>query len=242
MFTGIVEERGLVLALRRDVVLEESDQEKVGWILVVQSIDGVTYSGTQLGDSVAVNGVCLTVTRLDDSAKSFTFGCAPETMRRTDLGTLVTGSEVNLERALHLSATARGGMRNERFGGHFVEGHVDGVGIIAEMTPEEESMWVKVSVSSDMARYIVEKGYIAIDGTSLTVCEVGKDYFKIMMIAFTQSKVTLSRKKVGDSVNIELDILAKYVEKIALGAVDTEKVVQGVWQHVGNVVASESKH
>jgi riboflavin synthase len=232
MFTGIIEEKGIVLSLKRDKATKGADPDKVGWILIVQSASGITVEGVTLGDSIAVNGVCLTVTHYDEAKKAFTFGCAPETMRRTNLGKLKTGSEVNLERALHVSIPGR-----ERFGGHFVEGHVDGTGTIESMTPEEETLRIKIKVDPTMMRYIVEKGYICIDGTSLTVCDVGEDFFTIMMISFTQSKVIIAKKKPGDTVNLELDILAKYVEKVALGKVDTEKVVQKVWSHVGDNLA-----
>eukprot|EP00475_Leptophrys_vorax_P022584 TRINITY_DN3075_c0_g1_i1.p1 TRINITY_DN3075_c0_g1~~TRINITY_DN3075_c0_g1_i1.p1 ORF type:complete len:240 (-),score=70.35 TRINITY_DN3075_c0_g1_i1:81-800(-) len=236
MFTGIIEEKGLVLVLKRDVASEELGPDKIGWILVVQSTTGITTEGVTLGDSIAVNGVCLTVTHYDASKKAFTFGCAPETMRRTNLGQLKAGSEVNLERALHVSIPGR-----DRFGGHFVEGHVDGTGVIESMTPDGESLVIKIKVDPNMMRYIVEKGYICIDGTSLTVCDVGEDFFTIMMIAFTQSKVILAKKRPGDTVNLELDILAKYVEKVALGKVDTKTVVQSVWKASGDNIKNTNK-
>jgi riboflavin synthase len=223
MFTGIVEELGRVVSLHLDASTN-------GWILVIQS-PGITFEHTILGDSIAVNGVCLTVTHLDTQFKTFTFGCAPETMRRTNLGELKQDSFVNLERAVRAAEI----IGRDRFGGHFVEGHVDGVGKILHLKSENESVWVRIQVSKEMARFIVEKGYIAVDGTSLTVCAVGEDWFEIMMVKYTQEHVVLGKKSVGESVNIELDILAKYVGKIAFGNpkdIDVQKVVSSVWEHV----------
>ncbi len=159
--------------------------------------------GTRLGDSIAVNGTCLTVTELDGSA--FRVGCAPETLHRTNLGSLVSGDHVNLERSLTPTT---------RMGGHFVQGHIDGTGTILETRPDEESLWLTIGFDPEQMRYVVPKGFIAVDGISLTVVEALEDRFTIMLVAYTQEHVTLAAKGPGDQVNIEVDILGKYVERI----------------------------
>lgn len=157
--------------------------------------------GLKLGDSLAVNGTCLTVTRFDTS--SFTVGLSPETLRRTNLGALRSGSKVNLERALRPS---------DRIGGHFIQGHVDGVATITERRREADALSVRFDVPEELSRYIVEKGFIAIDGISLTVTACGEGWFEVSLIPFTQQVVTLGEKRVGEKVNIEVDIISKYVE------------------------------
>jgi len=196
MFTGIVEEIGNVQAL---------EQIAEGWSLTISARRVI--KGVQLGDSIAVNGTCLTVTTLTDH--SFTVGLAPETLRRTNLGDLRPGDGVNLERSL---------AANGRVDGHFVQGHVDGTGIIRSIEPEGDSVWVTVEAPSHLLRYIVPKGFIAVDGISLTVVDVLKDTFTFMLIAHTQQHVTLPRKPLGARVNLEVDILGKYVEKFLQGA------------------------
>lgn len=163
--------------------------------------------GVQLGDSISVNGTCLTVTAFDPVASNFSVGLSPETLRKTSLGELGPGSPVNLERALQPIS---------RMGGHFVQGHVDGTGEIVKFELEGDSMWVKVKTSPELLRYIVPKGFITVDGTSLTVVHVydEDDCFDFMLVAYTQQKVVIPRKKVGDKVNLEVDILGKYVEKL----------------------------
>jgi len=191
VFTGIVEEVGRVSAL---------EQRAGGWHLRV--VGAVAAQGTRLGDSVAVNGVCLTVTHLD--RQEITFGLAPETLRRTNLGDLKAGDGVNLERSL---------AANGRLGGHFVQGHVDGTGVLAERRPDGDSLRMAVTAAPALLRYIVPKGYIAVDGTSLTVIDTFPDRFTFMLVAYTQKQIVLPARPVGSRVNLEVDILAKYAER-----------------------------
>ncbi len=192
MFTGIVEEIGTVRAL------EERDGGvylQVGATIVCDDL--------RLGDSVSVNGVCLTVTQYD--AAAFTVGLAPETLRRTNLGDLRAGGGVNLERAV-----AAGG----RMGGHYVQGHVDGTGEIVAARPEGDSLWMTFRAPADLLPYLVVKGFVAIDGISLTITERRDDTFSVALVAYTQSAVTLAGKLPGDRVNLEVDVIAKYVESL----------------------------
>ena len=191
MFTGIVEEMGLVRNLF---------EKDGGWSLSIEA--SRVLQGTKLGDSIAINGTCLTVTELAE--EWFTVGLAPETLRRTNLGALSVGHKVNLERSL---------AANGRVDGHFVQGHVDGTGIIQAMDREDDSLWVTVAAGPELLRYIVPKGYIAVDGTSLTVVDVFGDSFTFMLIAYTQAHIIIPLKSVGDKVNLEVDILGKYIEK-----------------------------
>lgn len=193
MFTGIVEEIGHVRSCAPDA--------DGGFTLVVDA--ATVLEGTALGDSIAVNGVCLTVTTMD--AKGFTAGLAPETRARTNLDTLATGTAVNLERSVTPST---------RMGGHFVQGHVDATGEITEFRADADALWVTVKVPSELMRYIVTKGYITIDGTSLTVVDVGPDWFNVTLVAYTQAHIVLPTRGVGDAVNIEVDVLGKYVERL----------------------------
>lgn len=170
-----------------------------------------------LGDSIAVNGTCLTVTEFDTQLSEFTVGLSPETLRKTSLIELVPGSFVNLERALQPST---------RMGGHFVQGHVDGTGEIVGMEKEGDSLWVKVRTNREVLKYVVPKGFIAVDGTSLTVVKVfdDEDCFNFMLVDYTQQKVVIPLKKVGEKVNLEVDILGKYVERLlSSGFVDAIK-------------------
>ncbi len=192
MFTGIVEEIGIVEALSQVV--------DGGWSLTVRA--QTALKRTRLGDSLAINGTCLTVTAL--TSDSFTVGLSPETLRRTNLSDLRANDEVNLEQSLAADG---------RIGGHVVQGHVDGTGVARAFQPEGDSLWVTVEAAPDLLRYIVPKGYIAVDGTSLTVVDVLPDAFTFMLIAYTQQHITLPRKPVGSRVNLEVDILGKYVEK-----------------------------
>ncbi|MGQ7848692.1 riboflavin synthase [Granulosicoccus sp. 3-233] len=192
MFTGIVEELGTVRDCRRS-----GD----GYAL---SIDCATVlEGTALGDSIAVNGVCLTVTELD--ANGFVTGLAPETRKRTNLDSLVHGSKVNLERSVTPTT---------RMGGHFVQGHVDATGTIRKFRRDEDALWVTIAAPAELMRYIVTKGYITLDGTSLTVVDVGDDWFSVTLVAYTQAHIVMPGKSVGDGVNIEVDVLGKYVERL----------------------------
>ena len=192
MFTGSVEEVGRVQRLW---------QNDGGWQLRVAAAS--LLADVQLGHSIAINGTCLTVTEFN--SESFTIGLSLETLRCTNLGDLLPAAEVNLERSL---------AANGRIGGHFVQGHVDGTGVIAKKQAEGDSLWLTIEASPDLLRLIVPKGYVAIDGTSLTVVDVTSTYFTFMLVAYTQTHITLPRKPAGDRVNIEVDILGKYVKSL----------------------------
>lgn len=192
MFTGIVEELGQVRECRRS-----GD----GFALSINC--STVLEGTILGDSIAVNGVCLTVTELD--SKGFVTGLAPETRQKTNLEALVSGSPVNLERSVTPST---------RMGGHFVQGHVDATGSIKTFRHDEDALWVTLQAPAELMRYVVNKGYITLDGTSLTVVDTGEDWFTVTLVAYTQAHIILPRKAVGDRVNIEVDVLGKYVERL----------------------------
>lgn len=200
VFTGIIEELGEVEALDRKAGLEMWDGTKSeGFVLRIKC--KVALEAAYIGCSIAVNGTCLTATALH--ADSFEVNCAPETLRRTDLGDLKVGSLVNLERSMAAS---------DRNSGHMVQGHVDEAGKILEFKPEGDSLWVKISLSTDLLPFVVPKGYIAVDGTSLTVCEVNhrERWFNLMLIAHTQQCIVMPKKKVGDRVNLEADCIGKY--------------------------------
>ena len=192
MFTGIIEEIGTIRSL--------SFAGRSGTIAVKAK---KVLEGTRIGDSIAVNGVCLTVTALKPDG--FTADVMAETVRRTGLGTLIPGSRVNLERAM-----AAGG----RFGGHIVAGHIDGTGRIESLFREENAVWVTIAAPASILRYIVEKGSIAIDGVSLTVAYVDDRVFKVSVIPHTGGETTLLSHNPGDMVNLENDIVGKYVEKM----------------------------
>jgi riboflavin synthase len=194
MFTGIVEEVG---AVRRVDLNSGIDSLRIEAPIV--------YRGTNLGDSVAVNGVCLTVTSILEGV--LVFGVMPETLRRTNLGALKDGDRVNLERPLQPES---------RLGGHFVQGHVDGVGAVASVTEDGTALAVTIEVSADILRYVVEKGFIAVDGASLTITCVDDVSFGIALIEYTQKNVAPRLFTPGARVNIEVDILAKYVEKLVV--------------------------
>lgn len=195
LFTGIVEEIGQIKQLG------VNDDGGVHLKIVAETVLG----GVNLGDSIAVNGTCLTVTDFD--TKEFSAGLAPETLRKTSLIELEAGSLVNLERAIQPIG---------RMGGHFVQGHVDGTGEIVSMDKEGDSLWIKVRADKSVLKYIVPKGFIAVDGTSLTVVEVFEEEgcFNFMMVAYSQQNVVIPLKKVGQKVNLEVDILGKYVERL----------------------------
>ncbi|KPC64476.1 riboflavin synthase [Streptomyces chattanoogensis] len=192
MFTGIVEELGEVVAVEN---LGDSSRFRLRGPLVT--------SDAKHGDSIAVNGVCLTVVETQDG--EFTADVMAETLDRSSLGALTAGSRVNLERPMALGG---------RLGGHLVQGHVDGTGTIAERTPGEHWELVRIVLPGALARYVVEKGSITVDGVSLTVVEAGDDYFTISLIPTTLDLTTLGIKQVGDPVNLEVDVLAKYVERL----------------------------
>lgn len=191
MFTGIIEEVGTVRRV--------STGAAYGTIDIQAS---TVLEGTKLGDSIAVNGVCLTVTSL--SSDGFTADVMAETMRRSALGQLKSGSKVDLERAMAADG---------RFGGHIVSGHIDGVGTIREMKHEGNAVWVTITASAAILRGIVEKGSIAIDGISLTVAAVDDTSFSVSIIPHTGAQTILLDKKPGDPVNLENDIIGKYVQR-----------------------------
>lgn len=188
MFTGIIEETGVL-------------KEQNGGNLVIQA-DKV-LEDVHLGDSIAVNGVCLTVTEFQKNW--FRADVMAETLRRSSLGTLKKGSRVNLERAM---------AANGRFGGHIVSGHIDGTGTVENMQREGNAIWVTISCGAALLRYIAEKGSIAIDGISLTVAEVRENGFRVSIIPHTGEETTLLARRTGDMVNLETDIIAKYVERL----------------------------
>lgn len=192
MFTGIVEEVGTVRRLTQTPNRCELELSAT-----------VVLMGTKIGDSIAVNGVCLTVTKL--GADHFTADVMPETLRRSSLGQLKSGSAVNLERAMAADG---------RFGGHIVAGHIDGTGKIQSMQPEGNAVLVTISATPELLRYIVEKGSIAIDGVSLTVASVTHSNFTVSLIPHTGAETTLLRHRAGEIVNLENDIIGKYVEKL----------------------------
>ncbi len=188
MFTGIVEEVGTVAEISNNGITVRA--EKV-------------LSDLKLGDSIAVNGACLTAVSIEDSR--FSVDLSPETMRRTSLGALSAGGVVNLERALSAS---------DRMGGHIVQGHVDGTGRVTSTKEDGDSVIYRVRAPSRMMPYIVEKGFIAVDGISLTVVKVGTSSFTLAVIPYTLRNTNLQTLSVGTRVNLEADILAKYVENL----------------------------
>lgn len=192
MFTGIVEEIGVVLA-----VFGGKIEIKAAKVLEQNALSGA---------SIAVNGVCLTVA--DSSAGKFTADIMPETLRLTNLGKLSAGSRVNLERAMAADG---------RFGGHIVSGHIDGTGTVERLVVEKNAVWLTVNCPQNLLRYILPRGSIAIDGVSLTAANVGDAYFKVSLIPHTRRETTLLQYKAGDVVNLETDIIGKYVERLMRG-------------------------
>jgi len=192
VFTGIVEELGSVVGL-----------EPQGDAVRLRIRGPVVTSDAVHGASIAVNGVCLTVVEHGDG--EFTADVMQETLDRSSLGALAAGSPVNLERPVTLEA---------RLGGHLVQGHVDGTGTILARTPSEHWEVVRVSLPDDLGRYVVEKGSITVDGVSLTVVEAARDSFTVSLIPTTLGLTTLGSKSVGDPVNLEVDVVAKYVERL----------------------------
>ena len=192
MFTGIVEELGRVAAIEK-----QGDAVRL-------TIEGpLVSSDLNRGDSISVCGTCLTAVEHD--AKGFTADVMQETLNRTSLGHLQVGDSVNLERAM-TAAT--------RFGGHVVQGHVDGVGEVISREPSENWEWVRVRVPADLMRYVVLKGSITIDGVSLTINEVGDDWVGLSLIPETLRLTTLGSKQVGSHVNVEADVMAKHIERL----------------------------
>ncbi|KAI8635179.1 riboflavin synthase-like protein [Xylariaceae sp. FL1651] len=212
MFTGLIEEIGTVAEL-------DSHDETGGTSLTITlPAASKLLADAALGDSISVNGVCLTATALstgpDAPQPSFKVGIAPETLRLTNLGALAKGSGVNLERAVRADT---------RMGGHFVQGHVDTTAEIVRVAADGNAVTFRFrprpEQRADVMRYVVHKGFIALDGTSLTVTRVDdvEGWWEVMLIAYTQEKVVLARKKEGESVNVEVDVLAKYAEKSMAG-------------------------
>lgn len=192
MFTGIIEEVGSVARVER------------GTGVTRLTVEGsLVATDSAVGDSIAINGTCLTVVRRE--GPQLTFEAVPETLSRTNLGELQPGSAVNLERALAASG---------RLAGHIVQGHVDGVGTLQAITPEHESWRITVTVPPPLRRYLVEKGSVALDGISLTVASLTDEGFTVAIIPHTWQATTLHGRRSGDRVNLETDVLAKYVERL----------------------------
>jgi riboflavin synthase len=188
MFTGIVEEIGIVKEVSRNRLAFEAHR---------------AVEGTKMGDSVAVNGVCLTVVSLEN--RGFSVDVMPETLRCTNLGRLHYSDQVNLERALVLGG---------RLGGHLVLGHVDETGAVLDVSSEEGARIMRISAAAELMPYVVDKGFIAVDGVSLTVVNVEDSSFVVSLVDYTMENTTLGRKRPGDVVNLEVDIIAKYVESL----------------------------
>ncbi|MFE3327102.1 riboflavin synthase [Streptomyces sp. NPDC059176] len=203
MFTGIVEELGEVTAV-----------EDLGDASRFRLSGPVVTDGARHGDSIAVNGVCLTVVESGDG--EFTADVMAETLNRSSLGALTVGSRVNLERPM-----AVGG----RLGGHIVQGHVDGTGTVIDRKPSENWEIVTISLPAGLARYVVEKGSITVDGISLTVVDAATDHFTVSLIPTTLALTTLGIKQPGDPVNLEVDVIAKYVERL-MGARASEEAAE----------------
>ncbi len=191
MFTGIIEEIGKVKSIERGA-------NSIRLTIAVKKI----LDDIHIGDSICTNGVCLTVTTFDND--SYTADVMPETMNRTNFKDLRINDLVNCERAMPA---------NGRFGGHIVSGHIDGTGVISKMTRDDKAIRVKIETRPEILRFIVEKGSITIDGISLTVTDVSSYDFGVSIIQHTQDETTLTKKKIGDTVNLENDIVGKYIEK-----------------------------
>ena len=201
MFTGLIEEVGTIQNVRRGA---RSCVLTIGCKKVLE--------GSQIGDSITVNGVCLTVTNMGGSY--YTADVMAETMNRSSLRQLSTGASVNLERAMPA---------NGRFGGHIVSGHIDGTGTVQSIEPDDNAIWYTIAAKPNLLRYIVEKGSITIDGISLTVAYVDEHCFKVSIIPHTQQVTALHDRGVGDIVNLECDIIGKYVEKLLQPAAAEEE-------------------
>jgi riboflavin synthase len=195
MFTGLIQEVGIV---------QKAQKEGADLHLILAA--GPLASKVKLGDSVAVNGCCLTV--VDIQKELLSFQAVPETLSRTAIGSLKEGSQVNLELPLTLS---------DPLGGHFVQGHVDGVGKITAITPEGQGCRMAVQLPADLIRYVVEKGSIALNGISLTVASLSGTEAEVALIPHTLKNTDLGSKKIGDPLHVEVDLLAKYVEKLSAG-------------------------
>ena len=195
MFTGIVEETGRVVAMRKGTTST-----------TIEVAASTVLEGTKVGDSIATNGVCLTVTSLTPS--TYTADVMNETLRRSSLGELHAGDIVNLERAMAADG---------RFGGHIVSGHIDGCGTVQHIKADGNAVWYTIGAGPELMRYIVEKGSVALDGISLTVAQVANSSFKVSVIPHTREVTSLRDKRSGSKINIECDIIGKYVEKLLGG-------------------------
>lgn len=205
MFTGIVEETGIIKKIQRG---------KQSTILSIQA--DIIFSNLNLGDSIAVNGICLTVAALSNHV--FTADVMHETLNRSTLADMKAGSRVNLERAMPADG---------RFGGHMVAGHIDGTGVLQAIGKDDNAIWYTIKTTSSIMAYIVEKGSIAIDGISLTVADAGTDTFRVSVIPHTARTTVLSEKVVGDKVNLENDLVGKYIAKL-LGIDQNQKLQHGI--------------
>jgi len=206
MFTGIIEAIGSVSQM----------QDKGGDLRLTLDVGKLDMNDVALGDSIAVNGVCLTVIEMTGS--SFAADVSAETLRLTSLGKLATGSPVNLEKALTLQT---------RLGGHMVSGHVDALGKILERRDDARSVWFKVEAPANLAKYIVHKGSITVDGTSLTVNAVDGNEFELNIVPHTAQETIMSGYQPGTEINLEVDIIGRYLERLLLGEKAAEKGVTG---------------
>ncbi len=206
MFTGLIEEIGILKGIKRS---------GNSCVLTIQC--SRVLEGSKTGDSIAVNGVCLTATSLGSSY--FTADAMPETLDRSSLGLMAAGSRVNLERAMPADG---------RFGGHIVSGHIDGTGTVRSITEDENAVWYQIEAAPALLRYIVEKGSIAIEGISLTVARTDDDTFSVSIIPHTQKETTLQYLAKGDKVNLETDIVGKYIEKLMKPAPETQSLSGGL--------------
>lgn len=201
MFTGIVEETGVIKSIclgSREARLRIAGKR--------------VLEHTKIGDSIAVNGICLTVVSIKEQC--FEADVMEETLRRSSLGSLQAGAVVNLERAMAADG---------RFGGHLVSGHIDGTGTVLRIEPRANAVWFTIQAEERLLRYIVEKGSVALDGISLTVASVSEEAFQVSVIPHTIQVTALNQKKQGDSINIECDIIGKYVEKLLAPASGREQ-------------------
>ena len=188
LFSGIVEEVGTITsAIENKITIKAS----------------IVIDGTNVGDSININGTCLTAVDLNDS--SFSVEVTPETLRRTNLGELNPGDSVNLERALKVG---------DRIGGHMVQGHIEATGSVLAVQPEEDSLLISFGAPEDLMRYVVSKGFIAVDGASLTVVECDSSSFKVSVIPYTRDHTVLGSVQKGTKVNLETDVMARYVERL----------------------------
>lgn len=201
MFTGIIEELGEIKSIKSG---EKSS------VLVIKA--SKVLQNTRVGDSICTNGVCLTVTKMNGD--TFEADVMAETLRRSNLGELRKSSKVNLERALRLE---------DRLGGHLVSGHIDGVGVVMSIEKEDNATWFQIKIEDSLLRYVVEKGSVAIDGISLTVAYVDDKSFKASIIPHTSKETILLNRGIGDRVNIECDIVGKYIEKLFVKKEESKK-------------------